>query len=566
MADGKASSHLHRFLLPFESAIQMLTLRVWVGLSLLLTTALGSPLDEVDSVLQKRGGVVGTGYASYQGVVTYGDVTSYLGVPYAEPPLGDLRFRAPKPLDVARVARETGGKVVDATQYPNFCVQGPLFRGDRAGAGSEDCLKVNIYTPSGASAGSNLPVLFYIHGGGYIFGNPATLPYDPWVHQSQQVVIVSVYYRLATFGFLSHPDFASGTIADHNVGFLDQVQALKWVKNYIYYFGGDPERITIDGESAGGSSVLLHLVSTGEKVFKQAISQSLYRTPLPTPDQQKGLFDYFTSLAGCNTGNTTTTVACLRQASLSTLAIAQDAAMGTYSGAYYQFKVVLDGKVITDYPDRLLLQGKYTQVPLITGQIANETLATNSAGDIFAALHSYIPLATDSDIQDWINTYSSEVWSSQEERFRTITGDASVRCSTIVADAEKSVGAWTYKWVTPVPGSPFAEHATENWYQFLGWNLGLNGTATYQNQTAAERAFAEETIAYWLSFVRSGDPNKYKLSRSPNWPKYTTFSPSRILLAQSNDTTKSQSSVELIPIREILRCALLGGRSDITQA
>ena len=176
---------------------------------------------------------------------------------------------------------------------------------------------------------STVPVMFYIHGGGYIFGNPATLPYDHWVHQSQEVIIVSVYYRLATFGFLAHPDFASGAIADYNPGFLDQVQALQWVKEYIYYFGGNPNMITIDGQSAGGSSVLLHLVSTGEKVFKQAMSQSLYRTPLPTPDQQKGIFDDFATKAGCNTGNTTTTVACLRQASVSTLAIAQDSAMGT---------------------------------------------------------------------------------------------------------------------------------------------------------------------------------------------------------------------------------------------
>lgn len=161
----------------------MLALRTWLGLSLLLTTALGRPLDEADSSLRKRG-VVGTGYASYEGVVTYGDVTSYLGIPYAEPPLGDLRFRAPKPLDVARVQKETGGNVVDATQYPNFCVQGPLFRkclvvpsfdptfteagsgGDRGGAGTEDCLKVNIYTPSKAKAGSNRkPEPFVIHGG-----------------------------------------------------------------------------------------------------------------------------------------------------------------------------------------------------------------------------------------------------------------------------------------------------------------------------------------------------------------------------------------------------------------
>ena len=156
----------------------MVALKIWIALSPLLSTALG--LGGVGPALWKRG-VVGTGYASYRGIDAYGDVTSYLGIPYAEPPLGDLRFRAPKPLDVARVSRETGGNIVDATQYPDFCVQGPLTReylmanppsdpmftrtglgGDRGGAGSEDCLKVNVYTPSKAMAGSNCESEFSI--------------------------------------------------------------------------------------------------------------------------------------------------------------------------------------------------------------------------------------------------------------------------------------------------------------------------------------------------------------------------------------------------------------------
>lgn len=95
--------------------------------------------------------------------------------------------------------------------------------------------------------------------------------------------------------------------------------------------------------------------------------------------------------------------------------------------------------------------------------------------------------------------------------------------------------------------------------------ISPNGTASYQTQTLSEQAFAKETIAYWLSFVRSGDPNEYKLSRSPSWPKYTTSSPSRILFTESDDTTKSNSSVELVPASEINRCTNLGRRSDITQ-
>lgn len=157
----------------------MVALGVWICSTLFLAAALCRPLGGAGLDLGKYG-VVGVGYASYRGVDTYGDVTSYLGIPYAEPPLGDLRFRAPKPLDVVRVSRETGGDVVNATQYPDFCVQGavtskcsmvpssdPTFTeadtgGNSGGAGSEDCLKVNIYTPSKAKAGSNCESEFFV--------------------------------------------------------------------------------------------------------------------------------------------------------------------------------------------------------------------------------------------------------------------------------------------------------------------------------------------------------------------------------------------------------------------
>lgn len=136
-----------------------------------------------------------------------------------------------------------------------------------------------------------MPVLVYIHGGGYIFGNPANWPFDHWVHQSPNVVIVSVYYRLSSFGFLAHPSFKNDpSLGDLNAGFLDQVQALKWVNEHIASFGGDPKKVTINGESAGGASVELHLVANAgaeKRLFRGAIAQSVYRIPLPLPEQQK---------------------------------------------------------------------------------------------------------------------------------------------------------------------------------------------------------------------------------------------------------------------------------------
>lgn len=112
-------------------------------------------------------------------------------------------------------------------------------------------------------------------------------PFDGWVHQSPNVVIVSVYYRLDSFGFLTVPEFADTRNGDFNAGFLDQVQALRWVQQNIASFGGDPKQVTINGESAGGSSVELHLVGdVKSSLFSGAIAQSVYRTPLPLPDQQ----------------------------------------------------------------------------------------------------------------------------------------------------------------------------------------------------------------------------------------------------------------------------------------
>lgn len=197
-----------------------------------------------------------------------------------------------------------------------------------------------------------------------MYGNPANWPFDHWIQQSPNVVIVSVYYRLDAFGFLSHPSFSSpaadfqsthstASLGDLNAGFLDQIAALRWVKSYINFFGGDPDKVTINGESAGGSSVELHLVADtsvsegGEgALFEQAIAQSVYRTPLPTPKQQQvlfklnlhskklwgtdddhctqPLFEFFASSAGCGTGDLASQMSCLRSASVSALARAQD--------------------------------------------------------------------------------------------------------------------------------------------------------------------------------------------------------------------------------------------------
>ena len=188
-------------------------------------------------------------------------------MPYAAPPVGDLRWRAPRPASTWRGIR-------DATAFAPSCPQQPgLFA--PPGAQSEDCLYLNVYTPApGDRRGRDRPVIVWIHGGGLALDGARN--YDPTQLAAEGTVVVTINYRLGALGALAHPALASrpGGPAG-NYGLMDQQAALRWVQRNIDQFGGDPHNVTIAGESAGGLSVLAHLVSQGSRgLFQRAIVQS----------------------------------------------------------------------------------------------------------------------------------------------------------------------------------------------------------------------------------------------------------------------------------------------------
>ncbi|CAE6372247.1 unnamed protein product [Rhizoctonia solani] len=241
--------------------------------------------------------VVDLGYASYRGLLneTVPDVVSWLGVRYAQPP---RRFRAPLPLDESPRAHN----ITNAQEYPPFCIQGYsswVGPNDTGGAGSEDCLYVNIYAPKGVTNTSSLPVLAYIHGGGYFAGNPRSWPFDNWVQRSPSpFVAVTIYYRLSIFGFLSAPEEpGKGVYAGKdpelllNAGIHDQRLALGFIQRHIRSFGGDPDKVTVMGQSAGAGAVGLHLTARSanpaERLFSRAVVQSWYRSPFVLPAARK---------------------------------------------------------------------------------------------------------------------------------------------------------------------------------------------------------------------------------------------------------------------------------------
>src|ERR1700751_1897685 len=200
-----------------------------------------------------------------------GKVKSFLGIPYAQPPVGDLRWKAPQPL-----SKWNGVK--KATAFGSHCMQGKVF-GDMVfhdpGA-SEDCLTLNIWVPD-KHVDPKLPVMVWIYGGGFVSGTTSESRQDGSRLAQQGVIVVSMNYRLGIFGFMVHPELAkeSGHNSAGNYGLMDQLAALKWVHDNIAAFGGDPGNVTIFGESAGSFSVSAQMASPLAKgLFQRAIGES----------------------------------------------------------------------------------------------------------------------------------------------------------------------------------------------------------------------------------------------------------------------------------------------------
>lgn len=271
----------------------------------------------------------------------------WLGVPFAEPPIGSLRFEPPKSWQ--QPFPPQGRRAVSPG---SICVQPGLDAGDTL-AGREDCLYLNVWRPHNVEPTAKLAVMFWVHGGAFTFGSGLTLPplpnnvYDGCkLASEQQVVFVSINYRLGPFGFSAFQDI-DGDVRS-NFGMLDQREALRWVGTQISSFGGDPGKITMFGESAGGVSTLHHAVSPQSRgLFRAGISQSGLVDALPLAD----VISYTTRMAensGCV--DVSTQLACLRGKSAEEVASAAGDAMQMQ---YLRLAPVIDGVELPEHPGPL---------------------------------------------------------------------------------------------------------------------------------------------------------------------------------------------------------------------
>ena len=313
--------------------------------------------------------VVVTRYGSIQGVIRrFPDinkstkaVNKFLGIPYAAPPTGELRFKPPKKYATWKP------DIYNASYYRSICIQpsdyNVFFWPNFSHPESEDCLFLNVYTPvrNNSSPGAKpYPVMVYIHGGGYEVGTPVLSPGD--VIPLWGVVLVTIQYRLGPFGFVTTGD----SVAPGNYGMLDQIEALKWVQENIKAFGGDPSKVTIFGESAGGSSVGLHVLSPLSKgLFQQAIAISGVELSPYAIGSKTAAVSHTKELAshlGCPKDESNDMIACLRLV---------EANKFLHSPPNV-WRPVVDGKLLPDTPENLRKSGKFNNVPLMAGYTSQE--------------------------------------------------------------------------------------------------------------------------------------------------------------------------------------------------
>ncbi|KAJ7174636.1 Alpha/Beta hydrolase protein, partial [Mycena filopes] len=309
-------------------------------------------------------------YGTFTGLTnTTSGIISFQGVRFADPPIGDLRWRAP----VSPPSTHLGN--VNATALGFACIA--TTQSNSGATTNEDCLFGNIYVPIATEATSKLPVLVYFHGGGFETGRSGDAPPENILGGSaESLIFITFDYRLGQFGFLAGtPVHQAGQL---NAGLLDQRAALEWVQTYVELFGGDPSRVTIWGQSAGAGSTMYHLMAEGGEnrgLFHRVMGDSPPAIYLPKYNDAfvEDLFVQFAGLAGCGaSGNGPATMACLRAASTKTLATAGKNTLANRTSALYPIGPVVDGFFLRERPIEAFRNRRFVHVPVFFGSNTNE--------------------------------------------------------------------------------------------------------------------------------------------------------------------------------------------------
>ncbi|KAI8680496.1 Carboxylic ester hydrolase [Fusarium keratoplasticum] len=442
---------------------------------------------------------------TYMGVSeNHGTVQSWKGISYAQPPLGDLRFMPPNPLP----PQPTG--VFSLAPYGvHNAYLGP------GSLGTEDCLKLYVWKLTTAKKGDKLAVVVFVHGGGLIFGSAAQDDFGDWVSHDQNFIAVSLNYRLGILGFLNHPEQPSA-----NAGLLDQRMAMRWVKENIAAFGGNPDGITIMGQSGGGWAILAHLVlydGCHNGTFQKAIVRSAQREPMFNIKELKlrneALFNHKGKLANVPTiaGSTS------------------DEGFDGYLDAHQRNPTPRNTTRLDPSTNRITNLTDEHVNKIATFYKVNATYGSTAQDNFF--LNSFRAYLMAFGLFGEVGIFGSERlvgrWMSAKHGPQNV---------------------WTYRFNAPTVGTKYGkslyplapvQHSAENSYL----------DSPLSSMTRFKRAIAAEFRSYISSFIRTGNSNTYRLDSAPFWPCYGGLgdffnSPVRLVtqFAFSSNTNKTYST------------------------
>ncbi|CZT41728.1 related to cholinesterase [Rhynchosporium secalis] len=478
-------------------------------------------------------------------------IDSFKGIPYAQPPVGQLRLKPPQPL-----SKNLG--TIFATGIPKACPQfltstnsanvpidivtelsntGAFQALSNAG---EDCLTVNVQRPSSAKAGSKLPVVFWMYGGAFEFGSTQTYDASEFIStsvaQKKDVIYVSVNYRLGGFGWLGGKQIKKD--GSSNLGFLDQRAGLQWVADNIAQFGGDPDKVTIWGESAGSISVFGQMALyggdytyKGKPLFRAAIMDSGSITPAAPIDSPRpqGIYDAVVKEAGCS--GSADTLACLRSIDYLTFLRATTSVPGTfdYQSVSLSYVPRPDGKVLTASPEVIAMNGQFAQVPFIIGDQEDEGTLFSQAQSNLTTTEELVNYLADvffhepsrATVEALVATYPDDPSAGspfntgplnniypQYKRLAAILGDAVFTLTRRVFlsaanNVHPNVPNWSYLssyfYGTPILGTFHASDILTTY----GITPGVPSSSIQ---------------AYYISFINTLDPNQGTSALLPKWP------------------------------------------------
>lgn len=497
---------------------------------------------------------VQTSQGELSGKLTDG-VRAYMGIPYAAPPVGELRWQSPQP-----PAGWSGTR--DGRAFRDRCAQPFSFFSPKSV--NEDCLYLNVHVPDDIGS-DKLPVMVWIHGGAFLAG--AAADYDMvQLARKARAVVVSINYRLGAFGFFRAPELAAQHQSS-NLGLQDQQAALRWVQSQIGRFGGDASRVTLFGHSSGGASVCLHTVSPASQgLFQRAIMQSgtcnlLTWTP---PDEMEAQSAGLGVQLGCPNGPGQ--LACMRDKPAAEVVKASVPNGNHIKDVQIRWTPVRDGVTLLEDPGQQVRQGRFHRVPMMIG-------TTRDEGDLYIGLEYHLAAfrtIRQADVEPYIaqiaggdasraaqlrGTYSAQNYASLDRAFSALLTDYFFSCSSLQETQAFSRQVPTYSYEFSEAGLPFlfqdplmrlgSVHGAELMFLFQGsqqtWPI------FFWNK--AQKQLSEQMIGYWGRFAATGNPNGPQL---PHWPAFSTQHDSMLDIRSSGTSVLGTAA-----FRQNHRCALV---------